>query len=1553
MKKLYLLSTICTLVLANVNSLFSQQFYSVNSPSQQDLYSVFFTDANNGYAVGDTGTILKTIDAGKTWNIQNSGVPNNLRAVHFPDANTGYVVGSLGAILKTVNGGNTWTSLNTGITFPLQTVFFTDINTGFVSGLGGSIYKTTDGGTTWTTQSSGTPNDFFGMYFFDSNTGWDVGAAGTIRKTTNGGSFWNSPNSNGTSQQLNSVHFLDTYKGFAVGNTGAMIKCIDGGIYWNPVNLNTSNNLNDIFFQDSAIGFVVGNNGTLLKTNDGGSSWGAIVSGSSQNLHSVFFINASNGCIVGKNGTILKTCDLVANAGTDKNICSGASAIIGGSPSAFGGTAPYSFTWSPNSGLSDYLMANPVSNANSFTVYTLSITDGKGCSSSDAMNYYVLPVPSATITSSSNVDCFGSCNGQATVSANGGTSPYSYLWSSGDNTPTAPGLCANSYSVSVTGGNGCKGIDSVIITQPSPISASLTKTDVSCSGGNNGTAAVIASGGVSPYSYYWDPADQSGTTATGLIAGTYTVNITDLSYCSFTSNITIPEPGMLIAEAGNSQNYCSDFPVTIGGSPTASGGVQPYTFLWGPASNLSSITDSNPKASPPTSTLYFLTVTDANGCNSVDSVPVTTYPQALISITSTDVTCFGAANGNATVSGGTSYLWSNGSITNTISGLSPLTYFVTGTNSSGCTGVDSVIIIEPSALSGTISSTNVSCFGNYDGTATINGIGGTSPYSYLWSNGSTGQNLMYLTSGVYSVTLSDDNGCGNLQYSAIVSEPTAIVVSVSKSDVVCNGDKDGGAIVAASGGTAPYYYYWSNGLTTDTISGLDTGNFTVDVYDYNGCLSSSSVIISQPGVLDFSTSSVQVSCNGLNDGAITISPSGGTPPYYFSKDNGNSYQSGSIFSGLIAGTYDILLKDSSVCFTAPVPVFIQEPTAVIAVAGADGGICSGFSTQLGSSPTASGGSSPYTYLWSPAAGLSSPTIANPLASPGNSTLYTLDIVDSMGCTGTDNVTITVFPLPNVNAGSDISICDGSSATLSCSGANGFIWNNGATTQAINIFPSFSTVYSVTGTDVNGCTASDSVWVIVNPVPMADFSYNNACLGTGSNYSDMSTLSSGSIVAWSWNFGDGNFSTVTNPQHIYNSAGAFPVSLSVVSDLGCSDTIIKTANVYSLPPVNAGPDVTICPGNSVQLNASGGIYYSWLPSSGLSNSNISNPVATPLTSTNFVVTAQDANNCSGADTVLVIVNPCSFSVFGTIYNQAHDTTLNYGVVYLFGYDTVLAQFATVDSTDLSGQNGDYVLSNHPAGEYIILFRPDNSYYPDAIPTYYGDTAFWTDAKIISLGSDTSGIDISTREIPQLSGSGVISGLIQYGMGSGKTGNGTIIPMGDPVPGIDVSLEQIPGGIIKHTTTDTGGFYSFNNLPLNTTYKLFVDVPGLPMDSTYVVDITLTDTVVNNLDYVVDTTTGSAGIFIGNPLFAKEVGKTKTSMGIFPNPGNGIFYLEIQEKTFGPVSINIFTVLGEEIYRKKDLGKTNLLQMDLTNLPKGLYLIKTKAENQEWIGKIIIE
>jgi hypothetical protein len=419
----------------------------------------------------------------------------------------------------------------------------------------------------------------------------------------------------------------------------------------------------------------------------------------------------------------------------------------------------------------------------------------------------------------------------------------------GDGTADVSGLSAGQYKVTVSDAAGCEAVALVEIGEPGLLAAEIISSeDVSCTGGADGTATVNASGGTGGYSYLWSNG-QTTATAAGLSAGIYSVTVSDINSCTSTVSVEIEEPlsGLTAVASIVSEVSCAG-----GGDGSAtvvvSGGTMPYSYLWNTGSTDQTVAGL-------VSGSYSVVVRDANGCELTSNTIVIGEPVDGVQVSITidgEPSCAGDIDGSltASASGGTagySYVWSTGATGASVGGLSAGTYSVTATDANGCEAVATVILTDPTGISASISSwTDLGCNGDSDGTATVSATGGTTPYSYLWSNGQTLATATGMSVGSYDVTVSDANGCSAVAVVEI-EEPTLLIAEiVSSADVSCAGGADGSAMVNATGGTTPYSYEWSNTQTGATATGLSAILYDVTVTDANGCEAVTSVLIGEP-----------------------------------------------------------------------------------------------------------------------------------------------------------------------------------------------------------------------------------------------------------------------------------------------------------------------------------------------------------------------------------------------------------------------------------------------------------------------------------------------------------------------------------------------------------------------------------------------------------------------------------------------------------------------------------------------------------------------------------
>lgn len=761
---------------------------------------------------------------------------------------------------------------------------------------------------------------------------------------------------------------------------------------------------------------------------------------------------------------------------------------------------PYTFIWDANTGGQSSSTANNLSAG----TYNVTVTDALGCDSVYSVTILEPDSLLSNISSNISASCFNGNDGSATVSAVGGTSPYSYQWSNSQTTQKANNLSAGSYSVTVTDANGCTSINTATISEPTQLSSSFTSSSsVSCFGGSDGTATVLASGGTAPYTYQWSN-NQTTQTASNLSAGTHSVSITDANGCILTNSVLITEPTVLNTSVNIVQNALCAGTNTGSATVTASGGTAPYSYLW-----------SNSQASATATGLaagkHFVLVTDANGCSRTDSIIITepNYLSSAISSKS-DVSCYNGSDGNAmvTASGGTtpySYQWSNSAQTSTITNLAAGKYLVTITDANNCSLIDSVLINQPDSLySNFISVIDASCLGFDDGSAEVQPIGGTPPYTYQWSDNQVTNKAENLAAGLYSIVITDANGCITVN-STRVSEPDAIELQLENSDTICVNEN---ILITAntSGGNGVYIYQWDNSFSTGptiSVSPQQTTFYSVSVTDQNNC----------PGELD----SIQIVVRNIYQDSISV-----------------------------------ISTDS---------------------------ICKGESAQVMGFHQGENG--PFSYSWNAGFTGFGPHTVQPTAS----TTYVLKVTDVCNNSISDSARIIVSEPPPLNLKDTIAKgCEALTVAFdnNTGGSYTYIWDFGDGQRSNEISPTHT--YDAAGTYAislsiksrEGCISKTSAKpkVIVWPTPDAIFSADPLEAKIEYPYIDFYTTLSDAID-WTWYFGDGDSAKVGIPriesfvEHKYSDTGSYRVRLWKKNQFGCTDTferviIIGPSYTFKVP-----------------------------------------------------------------------------------------------------------------------------------------------------------------------------------------------------------------------------------------------------------------------------------------------------------------------------------------------------------------------------------------------------
>ena len=583
----------------------------------------------------------------------------------------------------------------------------------------------------------------------------------------------------------------------------------------------------------------------------------------------------------------------------DAPACAGEQGSIGTTLS--GGEPPYSYAWS--NGETTAQIQNLGTGQ-----YTLTVTDATGCAATASADIQV-PGMLQILLTPENPNCADSNDGRINVTnVSGGTFPFTYAWSvpGVGNVSTLDGLGAGSYSLTVTDANGCTETVTTTLTAPDAFSITTEKQDVSCKGAADGSITVLETiNGVAPISYLWGNGETTAT-ITALVDGTYSLTVTDANGCTVTRLFDIAEPDALNLSIDAQNATCAD--LNDGGiSATVSGGTAPYVYLWN--NDVTTATMTGLAAGN-----YALTVTDANGCTITDNAQIDAISDISVAITATGLTCHDSADGSIelTVSGGVgdySYNWNDGATSATRTELIGGVYAVTILDENGCAATENIIVTAPLPLQVALSTSNVVCPEDTDGSVNVSVLGGTPGYTFLWNTGATGPTLTDLGTGNYAVTVTDANGCSE---AAVISvgATTTFAIAPAATNVVCHGDADGTAAANATGGLTPYTYAWSNGATTATLT-AGPGNYTLTVTDAAGCSAAGNVTITEPTALTCKARmNTPVTTYNGNQGSIEVEASGGVAPYIYTWSNGAST---TLVGALQAGVYTVTVTDANGC----------------------------------------------------------------------------------------------------------------------------------------------------------------------------------------------------------------------------------------------------------------------------------------------------------------------------------------------------------------------------------------------------------------------------------------------------------------------------------------------------------------------------------------------------------------------------------------------------------------------------------------------------------------
>lgn len=973
-------------------------------------------------------------------------------------------------------------------------------------------------------------------------------------------------------------------------------------------------------------------------------------------------VKDSNGCVSTTSGAI-NLPDVLASTGTVSiyngyNISCNGMTDGGIQLNTTGGTSPYTYTWN-NSGTT----ANQT--GLSAGAYSVIVTDANNCQ--DTLSFTLNePIDLSTaISATSNyngyeISCNGSSDANINLTVSGGVTAYTYQWSTGAATEDISGVAAGTYSVIVTDANNCKDTAQVTITEPPALTSTISITSnyngygISCAGSSNGSLNVQVTGGVTAYSYFWS---NGATTAnqSNLGAGTYSVIVSDANNCQDTLSATITQPTPLASTVSVTTSF-NGSGVSCNGSTDAAidlevtGGVPAYSFQW---SNGASTQDLSGVGAG----TYSVIITDANNCQDTASVNVNepTAITATLTVGSNyngyGISCFGSTDGslNLSVNGGTpayTYSWSNGSPSPNLSSVGAGTYTVTVTDQNGCSSTISAVLTQPAALASSIVSVSayngygVSCASSTNGSIGIQVSGGVTAYSYNWSNGSTAANQSNLGAGTYSVIITDANNCKDtLQATLTEPAPLASTINVITNfngyGVSCNGSNDAGIDLSVNGGVMAYSYQWSNSATSQDLSGVGAGTYSVIITDANNCQDTASISVNEPPALTATLTlgsnynGYGISCFGSTDGSLSLQVGGGTPAYSYSWSNGSTSPN---LSSIGAGTYTVTFTDQNGCSNS-LSAVVSQPAAlsssIVSLSNYNGyNISCPGQTDGSIGIQVTGGVAAYSYNWSNGAtGASDANI-------GAGT-YSVIITDANNCKDTLQATLTEPPAISASA----TISDHNGFSVSCFGGydgsiqtsvNGgvtpytFAWSNGSSAQSPSILTAGS--YSVLITDLNGCTTSLS-FHLTQPNSVTSQGTVQNVLCNGFTNGSVHEIVDGGVAPYTFNWSNG-----ATTQDL-NNIGAGTYWLVITDANNCAFSYAYNVTENSPVKLLVNSNNVSCYGltdGNISSQVSGGTpgyAYQW--SNGSTQTNLNN-----LGAGTYVLTVTDVNNCTSTETVTI-------------------------------------------------------------------------------------------------------------------------------------------------------------------------------------------------------------------------------------------------------------------------------------------------------------------------------
>lgn len=1216
-----------------------------------------------------------------------------------------------------------------------------------------------------------------------------------------------------------------------------------------------------------------------------------------------------------------------------------------------GGTPSYSYQWNNGNTSSSIYQAG-------IGTYSVTVTDLNGCSKHDSITVNE-PEPLSATFQTIPPSCIGGYNGKIMTTVTGGTPPYTFNWSNQSIEQNPQWLTANTYTLSLQDSRGCSFYTSVTLNDPQGMLVTGVITNVLCNGDTTGAIDISVAGGTPPYMYSWalgtgGPIFSNQSDLFHMPAGSYMATISDSNQCFTYNSFSISQQSQIYTSFSPTNPTCGASNGSI--YVSCQNGFYPYTLLWSNGDTASYITGLQAGN-------YMLTITDSAGCHVTNTFMLNNANAPVLSHEDSDATCFGSSDGTAYVYASSqtatqfSYHWENGATTDNITGLAAGSYDITVTDNLGCSAFTSIPVGEPNEITINFNITNVSCHGDTNGFVEAYANGGNYQYTYVWNNGITGPILSNIGPGTYYLTVTDGINCYGTGSVTVLEPPAIVINSVTFTNISCNGAQDGTITINATAGSLPLKYSLFNSnyefQTNNVFTGLFANSFpvfvridslfmcTVQYFD--------TIHIIEPLMLTGDFSQTNITCFGADNGTVTLNAEGGTPPYLYSDDHAISFHASPAFTNLTEGAYILKIKDANGCIFYPGDANISEPDNISFTMNGSQLVCNGDANGNAES-SFYGGFPPYTIVWSNAE--STQNITN--LSAGT---YYLSVTDAHSCVYVDSAIVSQPTPISSNITHVNPHCSGDAngfATVNAVGGSPsytYLWDSGTgyqTTSTANNLP--AGVFYVTISDSHNCTTIDSA-VLFPPVlltastNLSNTTCNNLCNGA------VSIAPNGGTSPYTYSISGGQLINLCAGTYYYTVTDSYACTFSGTFNISEPEILDVTAT-STISACNA------CTGTATAI-ATGGTQpyqYVW-------NNQVNSATIQELCSQTYSVSATDINGCVDTTTIFV-----SAQALSTIAGETHwsggnlpDHSANVELYKIIN----LTQAELAYSMPIT--NSLFMFNDVTYGNYFLKINvTDTTTLPHVLSTYLDSTNLWTMADTIQVTCQNSfNLNAPMFEITPPAGQtiGSISGFITYAdfVSGGKSITSYEGPKlaGEPVPGAEIYVEIEPDDEpIANTTTNDSGFYVIPSLPSGNSYSMSVDIPGLPMISTYThIGISSNTTTYTQMNFYVDTASANGGIFVDTS--ASGIIKFQNDnfiLEMYPNPFNEQLSISYKLNNQGKINLDIYDITGKIVTtlvnENQNAGDYKyVFNAVRNNLAEGTYIVKLQVDNTVFIKKIL--